>query len=241
MCELPEETMPVRLVLWDIDHTLVELNKLHYGLYSRALEAVFGKQCERLPDMTGRTDRDSSTEFLHEHGIPPTEENLQRFWAGLVTQLDAILPTVTQEGHATRGAVDSLATLGEVPDLYQSVLTGNLRPLAERKLSPFGMDAYLDYNIGGYGEDSAKRGELVYDARQRLRDIHGVTVGLARIVLIGDTPLDVEAAHFSGAKIVAVATGKSTIEDLREAGADLVLPDLSDPRVVLHAIVAVAP
>lgn len=231
--------MPVRLVLWDVDHTLVELRKLHYGLYSRALPAVLGKEAERLPDMTGRTDRDSSTEFLQAHGIAPTEENLHRFWAELVTQLDAILPSVAQDGHALPGALETLATLAEVPDLYQSVLTGNLRPLAERKLTPFGMDAYLDFRIGGYGEDSVKRGELVEAARQRLQDVHGVTVDLPHVVLIGDTPLDVEAAHFSGAKIVAVATGKSTIEELHQAGADTVLADLANPDALLCAVESV--
>src|SRR3712207_4464604 len=66
--------LSVRLILWDIDHTLLELQRLHYDLYERALPAAFGRQTNQLPEMTGRTDRDSTTEFLQAHGIQLTEE-----------------------------------------------------------------------------------------------------------------------------------------------------------------------
>lgn len=171
--------MPVRLALWDIDHTLLELQRLHYDLYEKALPAAFGRQADELPEMTGRTDRDSSTEFLQAHGIQPTEQNLQRFWAALVDQLVHVEDELPQLGRTTDGAEAALTVLAEVPNLYQSVLTGNLRPLARRKLAAFALDKYLDFDIGGYGEDSLVRADLVTAARARLAAKRRITVGLA--------------------------------------------------------------
>lgn len=228
--------MPVRLILWDIDHTLLELHQLHYELYTRALPAAFGRRVDELPDMTGRTDRDSSTEYLQNHGIKPSEENLARFWAALVEQLDAVQHNLPQLGGPTHGAQATLGVLTDVPDLYQTVLTGNIRALAERKLAAFALDKYLDFDIGGYGEDNVIRSELVTTARARLAAKYHVMVDLAHTVLIGDTPRDIEAARASGTRIIAVATGKSTSEELADHGADVVIDDLTNPQQVLGAI-----
>ena len=150
--------MPVRLILWDVDHTLLELHQLHYDLYARALPAAFGRQVDVLPDMTGRTDRDSSTEYLHRHGVKPTEENLTRFWGTVLEQFNEVQHKLPQLGETTRGAKATLKLLADVSDLYQTVLTGNIRALAERKLSAFALDKYLDFDIGGYGEDNIRCG-----------------------------------------------------------------------------------
>lgn len=233
--------MPLRLVLWDIDHTLLELHRLHYNLYARALPVAFGREAERLPDMTGRTDRDSSSEFLTVHGIEPTEANLTNFWAALVEQQDKVQGELPSIGRTTHGGQAALAALAEVPDLYQSVLTGNLRALAERKLGAFGLDQYLDFDLGGYGEDSMNRAELVPIARTRFESKLGVVPDLAHTILVGDTPLDIEAARTSGARAVAVATGKSTRDELATLGADLVLADLTDADAVVNGIASVAP
>jgi len=233
--------LPLRLVLWDIDHTLLELHRLHYDLYTRALPAAFGRDAKRLPDMTGRTDRDSSSEFLTAHGIKPTQANLANFWVTLVEQQDKIQGELPNIGRTTHGAETTLAALTEVPDLYQSILTGNLRALAERKLGAFGLDRYLDFDLGGYGEDSMNRAELVPTARARFESKLAVAPYLAHTVLVGDTPLDIEAARTSGARIVAVATGKSTHDELAALGADLVLTDLTDADAVVRGIASVAP
>lgn len=228
--------MPARLILWDVDHTLLELHQLHYDLYARALPAAFGRQVDELPEMTGRTDRDSSVEYLQRHGIKPHEENLARFWTALVEQINEIQHKLTHLGRTTHGAQTTLGVLAEVPDLYQTVLTGNIRALAERKLVAFALDKYLDFDIGGYGEDNAIRSELVTVARSRLTAKYHVTADLARTVLIGDTPRDIEAARASGSRIIAVATGRSTSEELAAYGADFVIDDLTNPQLVLDAL-----
>ena len=120
--------------------------------------------------------------------------------------------------------------------MLQSVLTGNTRPSAEIKLRAFDLDRYLDFDIGAYGTDDDTRANLVNVARQRAEKAHGVNFDADATVLIGDTPNDVAAARDSGARIIAVATGKDSAADLAAAGADTVLADLTDTTAVLAAI-----
>lgn len=225
-----------RFLLWDIDHTLIELAGLHYCLYQTALAQVFGREAVTLPGMAGRTDRDSSMEFLTVHGIDACEDNLQRFWQGLVNALDHLDVPLHQQGHSTDGALAAVSALAGVPGVHQSVLTGNLRELATRKLAPFGFGDYLDVEIGAYGEDALDRAALVATARERLASRRGIHLTPADVVLIGDTTLDIAAARGGGAHVVAVATGQATRPELHEAGADIVLDNLADTTAVVTTI-----
>ncbi len=125
----------------------------------------------------------------------------------------------------------------------QSVLTGNIRPVAEVKLAALGLRDPLDLCIGAYGDDHEVRSELVGVARRRAAAVHGRSPddfdGLST-VLIGDTPLDIEAALASGARAVGVATGRHSAADLLAAGAHAVLPDLTDTDLVVQAILSPA-
>jgi phosphoglycolate phosphatase len=123
--------------------------------------------------------------------------------------------------------------------VHQSVLTGNIRPVAEVKLSAVGLREALDLCIGAYGDDHEVRTELVQVARRRAAAVHGTSAddfdGPAT-VLIGDTPLDIEAALAAGARAIGVATGSSRAADLLAAGAHAVLPDLTDTAQVVRAL-----
>jgi len=186
--------------------------------------------------MSGRTDRESSTRLLQAHGIDATPETLTRFWTELARQFNARQAQLANTGHATEGAEATLNAIAQRADLYQSVLTGNLRILAEGKLTVFGLNRYLDLDIGAYGEDGTQRFELVAVARARLLAKHAVTASSTQTVLIGDTRLDIEAARDSGAHAIGVATGSSSAEMLTDAGADIVLPDLTQPEAVIKAL-----
>lgn len=123
--------------------------------------------------------------------------------------------------------------------VHQSVLTGNIRTVAEVKLSALGLREGLDLCIGAYGDDHEVRAELVHVARRRAAAVHGrlpTDFGGAETVVIGDTPLDVEAALATGARAVGVATGRYSVAELASAGADVVLPDLTDTRLLLDAL-----
>jgi phosphoglycolate phosphatase-like HAD superfamily hydrolase len=122
--------------------------------------------------------------------------------------------------------------------VVQSVLTGNVRPMAEMKLGALGLDAHLDLEVGAYGESHEVRAELVHLARGNAARRYGTGFSGAATVLVGDTPLDVAAALETGARVVAVATGGTTAARLAESGAHAVLPDLTDTDAVLAAILA---
>jgi len=123
--------------------------------------------------------------------------------------------------------------------VVQSVLTGNVRRMAEMKLRAVGLDAHLDLEAGAYGDSHEVRSELVHLARGNAAHRYGRDFSGAATVLVGDTPLDVAAARATGARAVAVATGGTSTDELAESGADAVLPDLTDTAAVVSAILAV--
>ena len=118
----------------------------------------------------------------------------------------------------------------------QSVLTGNLRPVAQAKLQTFGLDRLLDLDVGAYGSDDLVRARLVGIARARASRKYQARFDSAATVLIGDTPSDVKAALEGGARVVAVASGSNTAEELQQAGAGVVLPDLQDSERLVRAV-----
>jgi phosphoglycolate phosphatase-like HAD superfamily hydrolase len=130
------------------------------------------------------------------------------------------------------GAGDGAADVRVV----QSVLTGNVRRMAEIKLIAVGLDANLDLETGAYGDSHEVRSELVHLARGNAARKYGRGFAGTATVLVGDTPLDVAAARATGARSVAVATGGTSADKLAESGADVVLPDLTDTPAVLSAI-----
>jgi len=113
-------------------------------------------------------------------------------------------------------------------------VTGNLPAIARHKLTPFGMDVHVDFDIGGYGSLSEFRPDLVTEALRLATAKHGVSA--ASVVVVGDTEHDVEAALHHGFRAVGVATGSCPAEELHRAGAHAVLDDLSDTEGVLRAV-----
>ncbi len=143
-----------------------------------------------------------------------------------------------ERGRALPGAEEALAAVQRQPGVAQSLLTGNLRGNAVLKLATFGLDRYVDFDIGAYGSDHRERPRLVAVARAKAKARYGVELEPRATVMIGDTPLDVAAGLAGGARIVAVASGRYDVDALRSAGADVVLEDLCDTEAVLHAILA---
>ena len=118
-----------------------------------------------------------------------------------------------EEGYAYPGVAEVLEALHGRDDVIQSLLTGNIQPNAVLKVSAFGLDRWLDFEVGAYGSDPhEERSDLVAVARERAAAKYGEPTGA---VLVGDTPLDVRAAHEAGARAVAVATGFADPETLR--------------------------
>ena len=117
------------------------------------------------------------------------------------------------------------------------MLTGSSRPNAALKLRAFGLDRYLDLAIGGFaGSEPYPKGALLRATRLRAEEKYRVSFAEQATVYVADSPRDVEAAKIGGATSVAVASGRASSAELRDAGADLVLPDLTNPAPLIALI-----
>lgn len=225
------------LVLWDIDRTLISLDGAGLGLYAVVYRELFGAELAAAAPMAGRTDRAIVLDTLRGAGVSEPEAHVDAFLAGLAARAGEFREVVARRGRALPGAAAAMAALaGLAPAPVQSVLTGNVRPVAEVKLGTLGLTDHLDLDVGAYGDHHIVRAELVHLARHRAAAAYGHDFAGPATVLVGDTPLDVAAAHATGARAVGVATGASTVTDLTLAGADTVLPGLADTAAVLAAV-----
>jgi phosphoglycolate phosphatase len=224
-------------VCWDLDGTVLRGGTVGGEVLRRAFASVTGLVAPEGVAMGGLTDRLVADAFrdllpadqaaaLHargdEYGVAFADA-VAAEWAGRDDELSAVMRVLPGVGAA-------LEALAAEPGVTQVVVTGNVRAGAEAKLRAAGLaDAPLDLERGAFGHIAGPRENLVHHARAALEEHHG---GPVRLVVVGDTPRDVEAAHAAGAVAVGVATGhgpESTVATLRAAGAEHVFDDLSDP------------
>jgi phosphoglycolate phosphatase len=210
--------------------------------YAEAFAAVAGRPLVRLPQMPGRSESEIFFDALASNGADMSasgsaERLLEPFSAELAAALGKRRDELATLGQPLPGAAQALAAVASLDDTVQTVLTGNSRPTAELKLRAFGLDGFVDFDIGGYGSEAYPKGTLLRVARQRAADAHGVPLEAAAAVYIADSPRDVDAARTGGARSLAVAAGRSSAVELRESGADAVLPDLTDTAALTALIV----
>jgi phosphoglycolate phosphatase-like HAD superfamily hydrolase len=220
----------VLLVLWDVDGTLVRTAGHGRYAFEDAFKAVVGRDPEPV-DYAGRTDKQIALMMLAGEA-----EHLPRVLEELEGALELRKETMRREGYAYPGVAEVLEELHGRDDVIQSLLTGNIKANAIVKVSAFGLDRWLDFDVGAYGSDPhEERGDLVAVARERAAAKYAEPTGA---VLVGDTPLDVRAARYAGARAVAVATGFSDPDDLRASGPDAYLEDFADTDAAVAAITA---
>ena len=219
------------LVLWDLDYTLVSADGLGTRMYEVVFREMFGRELAVVAPKAGRTDRAIVGDTLALAGVPVSAVDP---FLGALSRLavaDAV-PGPVRPLAGAAAAISALAAAG----VRQSVLTGNIKPVAVLKLERAGLRDHLDLDAGAYGDVHEVRAELVTAARAAAARVYGLDFPGSRTVLVGDTPLDVEAALATGARAVAVATGSYPAADLAAAGAHVVLPDLTDAGAVLAAV-----
>lgn len=228
--------MPRLLVLWDIDHTLLDAGDVGRDAYVAAFRAATGLSLRRPWRFDGRTERAAVTDELREHGLDPNDAMLARFAGLLIAEFRRRTVDMVAGGRVLPGAVAALTALAMLSGVHQSVLTGNLYEMAELKLAAFGLMPHLDLRLGAYGNDAYERTDLARFALVRAERHLGGRYGGSDAVIVGDTPRDVATARAVGARAVAVATGTATLAELVAAGADVALPDLTDTAAVVRAV-----
>lgn len=215
----------VRLVLFDIDGTLVHTGGAGTAAFTRTFASFFQLHhgTERMR-FAGRTDVSLVREFFRLHGLSESADNFRRFFDAYVFWLDHIL--VRNGGQSCVGIWPFIHELQQLPDApVLGLLTGNIRLGAEIKLRHFGLWDWFQF--GGFADDHEERDQIAAAALTRARRVLDPHLQPSEVLVIGDTPFDVQCGKFIGAKTLAVATGGSRYEDLLPCGADWTVPDLT--------------
>jgi phosphoglycolate phosphatase-like HAD superfamily hydrolase len=224
-----------RLVLWDIDGTLLRGGEVGTEVFDRALLNVFGRLPDGRVQMSGKTDPQIVREYLgllQEDDVAQLPEVLKH----LELELAAAADRIATEGHVCRGVPALLERLAGDGRVVQSVLTGNIAPNAVVKLAAFGLEKWLDLEAGAFGSDHEDRRELVQVALRRQRELRDRHFDAADAWVVGDTPNDLAAARAGGAHCILVATGRFGLDELEPLGADRVLADLADTDAVVELL-----
>lgn len=214
-----------KLVLFDIDGTLLQCGKQVGPIFLEALKETFGDF--RKPEnhsFAGKTDPMLVVELVRGIGL-----NLGDIHANLPAMRDAYLRKLEQrldpgQMRLLPGVVELLERLAQREDVELGLLTGNWRDGARIKLSRFQLGRF--FRFGAFGDDGLERRELVPVALERALQAAGQAFPPDRVLIVGDTLLDVDCAHASGVRCLAVATGFTDAETLQRGGADWVFPDL---------------
>jgi phosphoglycolate phosphatase-like HAD superfamily hydrolase len=224
------------LILFDIDGTLVLTGRAGWRAMNHACADIVGSDNAMAGvEFAGRTDWSILADVMRKYGNPfdrPLLDRLsQRYVAHLAEEIQLPGTGVKDVMPGIRPLLDALQRRD---DVALGLLTGNFIDGARLKLEYF--DLWKYFPCGAFGGDSANRNDLVPVAMQRAREAGVADVEPEHVIVVGDTPNDVECARVAGAVPVAVATGGYTIEQLRETGADVVFKDLSDTQAFLQLL-----
>jgi len=219
--------MPPKLILFDIDGTLIDTGGAGARSWSWAFERVFDRHVDIAEhSVAGMTDpaiaRGTFTEVMER---APTDDELTR----LMASYQAVLPdyVASSPDYRVLGGVQDLLGRLTAAGLLLGLTTGGLEAAAHIKLGRGDLNHF--FLFGGYGSDSEDRAALTRVAIERGRRLFEGPLEPGEAMVVGDTPLDIAAAQGAGAVSVGVASGHYGVEDLRAAGADHVLASLADP------------
>jgi phosphoglycolate phosphatase len=229
----------VKLVLFDIDGTLVWTDGAGRRAIHHALAEVFGSTGPADYRFDGKTDPQIVRDLMRVvgHADGHIDARMQQVFELYVAQLREELSAPGYRPRVMPGVYELLDALESHPEVVLGLLTGNLADGARAKLRSVGIDPGR-FRVGAYGSDHEERSSLPEVARRRLRDELGMDVAGSDCVIIGDTPADVTCGRAVGARAIGVATGRYSAEELRRHGAAAVFADLSDTAAVVAVILS---
>lgn len=222
------------LVLWDVDHTLIESRGVGGEVYADAFLAVTGRVLADAAQAQGALEPGLFAAACRANAVTGDPAGLFPHFAELQARLyRERAPELAARGRVLPGVRGLLEALADRPGVVSSVLSGNTRDAGTAKLAAFGLEALVDLEVAAWGEDAPDRAGLAPVAWARAAARHGIRFGPAQTIAVGDTGADVQAALANGMRVIAVATGRAGTQELREAGATTVLEDLADTDRVL--------
>ncbi|HYV01938.1 MAG TPA: HAD family hydrolase [Actinomycetota bacterium] len=227
--------MSHRLILWDVDGTLVWTGPATRQAFDRAVASVLRQAVgDHEVSFGGKTDPQIALEIMSELSVSDDEarRRLPGVLQALEREMELAIDLLRQDGRVLPGVLELLERFDRRPEVVQSLLTGNTEANARLKIRAFGLDQYLDLEVAAFGSDSADRNELVSVALEKLERLRGMHVPPQDVWIIGDTARDLACARAAGARCLLVATGLVPFDVLSAAGAEAALPDLGDVDAV---------
>ena len=228
----------MKLVLFDIDGTLLLTDGAGKRAIHRALIDVFGGTGPHDHRFDGKTDPQIVRELmrLEGHADAHIDEHMPPVFERYVDYLHEELRSGSAGVCVMPGVQDLLEALDARDDVILGLLTGNLEAGARAKLGSAGIDP-TRFRVGAYGSDHETRGELPAVAQRRARGTLGVDVSGGDVVVIGDTPADIQCGRSIGARAIGVATGHYSVKELWAHDPAAVFEDLTPTREVVDVIV----
>jgi phosphoglycolate phosphatase len=222
-------------VLFDIDGTLLSSGRVSGHAFEAALQEVFGTvgDAERY-DYSGKTDRQIVRDLMRGAGFPDREIDARM--GAVMDRYSVLLRERLRPEHvqAKPGVGPLVEALAADPRVTLALLTGNLEPNARIKLDPIGVNPRFPF--GAFGSDHEDRRRLPAVAVARAHEAVGVRFEGKSVVIVGDSIYDVLCGRHLGVRAVAVATGRTTVDELRQVRADAVLPSFEDREASVRAI-----
>lgn len=220
--------MKSKLLLFDIDGTLMDTRGAGAGALFDAAEEVLKVRREDLPplDLAGATDAGVIKKLFIDAGRPLESDRVNAFRDVYLERLRERMHHESFVGSLLPGVVDLLDGLVKDGRFVMGLLTGNVRRGADIKLERF--DIARHFLDGGFGDDAEHRNDIGPIAVQRLSTAIGRAFAGEDVVVIGDTPKDIACAEAIGARCIAVATGRFSADELRSHPSATVVNDLAD-------------
>jgi phosphoglycolate phosphatase len=228
---------PHALVLFDIDGTLVDCGRAAGKCFSAAFQEAFGVACPifAAEEVSGLTDTAILMEVVRRLALTPDDFERRRTVAFETYARNLAEELKLNPARALPGADRAVERVRSIPGCATGLLTGSTEATARIKLEAAGI-GFDQFVCGAYSEDGELREALPPAARARFTKLFGLEPKTT--VLIGDTPRDVQAALATGCEFIGVATGPYNIDALEQAGARVILNDLSDLEYLWRAIAA---
>jgi len=228
------------LLLFDIDGTLLKTAGAGMRAMDHVARKLFGNafHWEGI-SAGGRLDPHIFADALQLNGLPDESDHHETFHQHYIPALAAEIESVADRVEVLPGMHELVTMLRDrqraADDVALGMVTGNYAAAAPLKLRAAGYDPSW-FEVGAYGDDAADRPGLVSLAMRRYHERYGATVNPNDVIVIGDTPHDVDCALANGCRVLAVCTGSAPREALKEAGATMVVDDLADPTPLLRMI-----
>lgn len=223
----------MHVCLFDIDGTLLSSGGAGKHAMYAAIRSEFGvaEVIDGVP-FAGRTDRAIVRDLFAVHSVDDSPRNWERFLAAYLGHLPGSL--VERPGKVLPGVAGLLEQLRARRNVAIGLLTGNVRDGAHAKLGHYGLHEFFPF--GGFGDHHLDRNDVAREAMEAVETHVGPTVRTQDIWVIGDTPLDIRCARAVGVRVLAVATGFHSLDELAVERPDLLLADLSDPSPLLQTL-----